>query len=84
MTININFTAVYTTKYGYMVIVVGYQTENNWIDLVNIEKLELPTHNLTNAISGNKLLRYVYGYPAVTTRLTLGTTWKAIQFLSSF
>jgi hypothetical protein len=84
VTINLAFTAAYTTNYAYMVIVVGYQTENNWIDIVNIERLESPTHNNTNAVSGNRVLNYIYGYPAVTTRLTLGTTWKAIRFISSF
>ncbi len=36
VSINLVFTAAYITKYGYMVLAVGYQPENTWIDLVNI------------------------------------------------
>ena len=67
-----------------MVIIVGYQTENNWIDLVNIELLESPTHNNTTPANFNRQMNYDYPFPAVTTRLTLGPSWKALRFMSSF
>jgi hypothetical protein len=35
--IRLIFKSAYTTKYSYMAVVIGYQPENDWIDLMNVK-----------------------------------------------
>ena len=47
VSIRLSFTTSYTMMYGYQIIVIGYQVENTWIDLYNIQILDTPTtHSL--------------------------------------
>ena len=35
--IRLQFMTDYLINYGYMVVVIGYQVENDWLDLINVK-----------------------------------------------
>ncbi len=57
--IEISNSALHTIEYTYIVIVVGYQPENTWIDLVSVR---LPNDDSLNPLNRNNTspLRMVY------------------------
>ncbi len=64
--VSLDFKTNYRMRYGYMVVVIGYQPENTWIDLVNIEPTADVIHDLSIAKNYSRSITYDYPFPAVT------------------
>lgn len=43
--INLTFQSAYLTSYAYMIVVIGYDPINIWVDLVNYSLLDIPAQN---------------------------------------
>ena len=77
--------ALHTIEYKYIVIVVGYQPENTWMDLVSVN---LPNDNTLNPLNRNNTfpLAMVYSQNftyASKTKFTSGS-YQWVSFISSF
>lgn len=83
--IEIANSALHTIEYTYIVIVVGYQPENTWMDLVCVN---LPNDNTLNPLNRNNTFPLMMVYSqnftyASKTKFTSGS-YQLVSFISSF
>jgi hypothetical protein len=58
--INLEFQTNYTMRYGYMVLVIGYQPENTLIDLFDYKMTDTELGNLSTPLNKSRSKSWLY------------------------